>query len=48
MIRKSRDYGVMNIDGGIRAEFNKLVDVKPFHNNNEINIERAIIKKTVI
>jgi fructose/tagatose bisphosphate aldolase len=32
---------VMNIDREIRAAFSKLVDAMAFHNNDEIDIEKA-------
>ena len=44
MIRRSRGHvvvEVMNIDREIRAAFSKLVDAMAFHNNDEINIEKA-------
>jgi len=44
MIRRSRGHAVvevMNIDREIRAAFSKLVDAMAFHNNDEINIEKA-------
>ena len=44
MIRRSRGHAVvevMNIDREIRAEFSKLVDAMAFHNNDEIDIEKA-------
>ena len=44
MIRRSRGHAVvevMNIDREIRAAFSKLVDVMAFHNNDEIDIEKA-------
>ena len=44
MIRRSRGHAVvevMNIDREIRAAFSKLVDAMAFHNNDEIDIEKA-------
>ena len=44
MIRRSKGHAVveiMNIDREIRASFSKLVDAMAFHNNDEINIEKA-------
>ena len=47
MIRRSKGHAVveiMNIDREIRASFSKLVDAMAFHNNDEINIEKARIQ----
>ena len=44
MIRRSRGHAVvevMNIDREMRAAFSKLVDAMAFHNNDEIDIEKA-------
>ena len=44
MIRRSKGHAVvevMNIDREIRAAFSKLVDAMAFHNNDEIDIEKA-------
>ena len=44
MIRRSRGHAVvevMNIDREIRAAFSRLVDAMAFHNNDEIDIEKA-------
>jgi len=44
MIRRSRGHAVvevMSIDREIRAAFSKLVDAMAFHNNDEIDIEKA-------
>ena len=44
MVRRSRGHAVvevMNIDREIRAAFSKLVDAMAFHNNDEIDIEKA-------
>jgi fructose/tagatose bisphosphate aldolase len=47
MIRRSRGHAVvevMNIDREMRAAFSKLVDAMAFHNNDEIDIEKARIQ----
>jgi len=47
MIRRSRGHAVvevMNIDREMRAAFSKFIDVMAFHNNDEINIEKARIQ----
>ncbi|SFV77426.1 hypothetical protein MNB_SUP05-10-381 [hydrothermal vent metagenome] len=44
MIRRSKGHAVvevMNIDREIRAAFSKLVDAMAFHNDDEIDIEKA-------
>ena len=44
MIRRSKGHAVvevMNTDREIRATFIKLVDAMAFHNNDEIDIEKA-------
>ena len=44
MIRRSRGHAVvevMNIDREIRMAFSKLVEAMAFHNNDEIDIEKA-------
>ena len=44
MIRRSKGHAVvevMNIDREIRAAFSKLVDAMAFHNEDEIDIEKA-------
>jgi len=44
MIKRSKGHAVvevMNIDREIRAAFSKLVDTMAFHNNDEIDIEKA-------
>ena len=44
MIRRSRGHAVvevMNVDREMRAAFSKLVDAMAFHNNDEIDIEKA-------
>ncbi len=47
MIRRSRGHAVvevMNIDREMRVAFSKLIDVMAFHNNDEINMEKARIQ----
>ena len=47
MIRRSRGHAVvevMGVDREIRLAFSKLVDAMAFHNNDEINIEKARIQ----
>ena len=44
MIRRSKGHAVvevMNIDREIRMAFSKLVEAMAFHNNDEIDIEKA-------
>ena len=44
MMRRSKGHAVvevMNIDREIRAAFSKLVDAMAFHNEDEIDIEKA-------
>jgi len=44
MIRRAKGHAVvevMNTDREIRATFSKLVDAMAFHNNDEIDIEKA-------
>jgi hypothetical protein len=47
VIRRSRGHAVvevMGVDREIRLAFSKLVDAMAFHNNDEINIEKARIQ----